>query len=257
MERELAIKRFKEIREEHRFTQAEFAEKLGINNTTADIERGRTKLSGEVVKELVRLFGVNPLWIYGDSDQKLLNLNKVNVMPKVISTDTEDNENMLLVNQKAAAGYPQNIEETSWHKRLPAFNMPLPQFRNATYRGFEIEGDSMEPNLKAGEWVLGKAIDDIKFINEGKIYVIVTMDSVLIKKLHKLPQAPHKIRLVSTNPEYVPFDIEITSIQELWQVNSKLTFSLDANAENAILKELKASMEELKRELRGFKQKTP
>src|SRR5699024_11028270 len=129
--------------------------------------------------------GINPLWLYGESNQKQLNLNRVNVMPKVISTTPDGDETTLMVNQRASAGYPENIGETGWHKQLPAFNLPLPEFRNATYRGFQVEGDSMEPNLHAGEWVLGKAIDDITQLNEGKIYVAVTHDSVLVKKLHR------------------------------------------------------------------------
>lgn len=254
MEQELIIKRFREVREEHHFTQTEFAEKLNINNTTADIERGRTKLSGEVIKELLRVFRINPLWIFGESNQKYLNLDQVNVMPKVISIDSQGNENMLLVNQRAAAGYPQNIQETGWQKKLPAFNLPLPEFRNATYRGFQVEGNSMEPNLLAGEWVLGKAIDNLRSVNEGKIHVIITFDSVLVKKLFRMPNNPSRIRLVSINPEYPPFEMEVSEIQELWQVNSKLTFSLDTQPENSILQELRQSMEELKKELQTFRE---
>ena len=56
MELGIEIKRFKEIRDENQFTQAEFAERLGVKNTTADIERGRTKLSGTVVMELLKQF---------------------------------------------------------------------------------------------------------------------------------------------------------------------------------------------------------
>ena len=66
------IKRFKEIRDDHNFTQSEFAELLGIKNSTADIERGRTKLSGKIVAELLGQFGVNPLWLFGESAQKYL-----------------------------------------------------------------------------------------------------------------------------------------------------------------------------------------
>lgn len=255
MQKDLSIRRFKEIREDHHFTQAEFAEKLGVSNTTADIERGRTKLSGEVVKELLRQFNINPLWIYGESNQKYLDLNQVNVMPKVISVDEEGNENMLLVDQRAAAGYPQNIQESSWHRKLPVFQIPLPEFRNATYRGFQVEGNSMEPNLRAGEWVLGKAVDSIGYISEGKIHVIVTYDSVLVKKLYRMANDASKVRLVSINPEYQPIEVEVASIQELWQINSKLTFSLDPNVENHLLQELKEAMEELKKELREFKGK--
>lgn len=252
MEKSLQIKRFKAIREENHFTQTEFAHTLGLKNSTADIERGRTKLSGEVVKELLKQFNINPLWIYGDSDQKILNLNQVNVMPKVITTTEDGHENMLMVNQRAAAGYPQNVHETGWHKQLPAFNLPLPQYRNATYRGFQVEGDSMTPNLRPDEWVLAKAVGNLSEITEGKIYVVITHDSVLVKKIHKLSN-PAKIRLISINTEYTPFDLPINSIQEIWEVTSKLTFSLDENSENHILRELKQSMIELKTELQTIK----
>lgn len=255
MERDLVIKRFKEVREDQQCTQIEFAEKLGVKNTTADIERGRTKLSGEVVKELLMQFGINPLWIYGESTQKYLDTTKVNTLPKVITLDESGAESMLLVNQRAAAGYPQNIEDSGWHKQLPAFHFPLPQFRNATYRGFQVEGDSMQPNLLSGEWVLAKAVDSLDYITEGKIYVIVTFDSVLVKKIYRIPGNPSKIRLISLNPDYEAFELEVSELQEIWQVNSKLTFYLDSNAENQLLKELKVSMEELRKELQEFKKK--
>lgn len=248
MELPLQIKRFKAIREENNFTQVEFAAKLGVKKTTADIERGRTRLSGKVVKELLRQFGINPLWLYGESPQKLLSLNAVNVLPKVVSVDQDGNENMLLVDQKAAAGYPQNINEKGWHKKLPAFNLPLPQYRNASYRGFQVEGDSMMPNLRPEEWVLGKAVDDIANITDGKIYIIVTLDSVLVKKIHKLPDAS-QIRLISINTDYNPFELKVAAIQELWEVTSKLTFSLEDNSESRLLQELQASMNELKAQI--------
>ena len=63
MENEFIVKRFIAIRKELGFTQAEFANRLGITSTTADIERGRTKLSGKVVAELLKQFKVNPLWL--------------------------------------------------------------------------------------------------------------------------------------------------------------------------------------------------
>ena len=49
MENEITLKRFTDIRRELGYTQTEFAQLLGVKNTTADIERGRTKLSGKVV----------------------------------------------------------------------------------------------------------------------------------------------------------------------------------------------------------------
>lgn len=247
------IKRFKEIREEHNLTQAEFAKLLGIKNSTADIERGRTKLSGKVLAELLRQFGVNPLWLFGESRQKHLELTKGDVSPKVVSVNSAENENIVLVNVKAAAGYPHNIQDVDWYQQLPAFDMPLPEYRNATYRGFQIEGDSMLPNLHPGEWVLGKAVPTIEEASNNKIHVVVLYDSVLVKKLQRLPD-PSRVVLISINEEYLPIEVGVNDIQELWQVNSKLTFNLDAPSESTLLRQLQESMNELKKDFKTFKQ---
>ncbi len=249
----LEVKRFKEIRDDHNFTQAEFADLLGIKNSTADIERGRTKLSGKIVAELLKRFGVNPLWLFGESSQKYLQVNKGDVSPKVITVNSGEEENIVLVNQKAAAGYPHNVQDLDWYQQLPAFDIPLPEYRNATYRGFQVEGDSMMPNLSPGEWVLGKAVPSINEISKNKIYVVVLYDSVLVKKIQK-QEDPYKLLLISINEEYAPVEVLVSDIQELWQVNSKLTFSVDATSDNGLLRQLQQSMEELKNDFRTLKQ---
>ncbi|MEP0262438.1 LexA family transcriptional regulator [Dokdonia sp.] len=242
------IRRFKEIREDHDFTQSEFAEQLGIKHSTADIERGRTKLSGRIVTELLRLFHVNPLWLFGYSNQKHLNTDTGDISPKVVIVDKEDQENMILVNQKAAAGYPNNIQDVEWYQKLPAFDLPLPQYRNATYRGFQVEGDSMLPNFRPDDWVLAKGVESFEYASDNKIYVIVMQDAVVVKKLQKLPDSS-KVVLVSLNEEYVPYEVSVSDIQEIWQVNSKLTFNLDSGSEHTLLRELQASMVELKSQI--------
>lgn len=177
-----------------------------------------------------------------------LDTSNTSVIPKVVTVDSSDNENMVLVNARAAAGYPQNIQDTSWYKQLPAFDLPLPEFRNATYRGFQIEGDSMLPNLKPGEWVLARAVDSIDHMSPNKIYVVVLHDAVLVKKIERLPGNSNFI-LISLNESYPPYEVEPRNIQELWEVSSKLTFGVDASTEKGLLRQLQESMEDLKRQL--------
>ena len=248
MENEITLKRFTEIRRDLGHTQAEFAKLLGISNTTADIERGRTKLSGRVVAELLKQFKINPLWLFGESEEKYLETSHTSVIPKVVTVDNSDMDNMVLVNAKAAAGYPQNIQDTSWYQQLPAFDLPIPEFRNATYRGFQVEGDSMLPNLRPGEWVLARAIEHIDHISANKMYVVVLQDSVMVKKIEKRPNS-NNITLISLNETYPPYDIKPFQIQEIWEVSSKLTFNVDATTETGLLRQLQQSMEELKRQV--------
>lgn len=249
MENDITLKRFTEIRRNLGHTQAEFAQILGISNTTADIERGRTKLSGKVVAELLKQYKINPLWLFGESQQQYIETSNTSVIPKVVTVDSGDKENMVLVNAKAAAGYPQNIQDTSWYRQLPAFDLPLPEFRNATYRGFQVEGDSMLPNLRPGEWVLARAIEHIDDVNPNKMYVVVLQDAVLVKKVIKKPNS-NNVTLVSLNEAYPPYEIKPFQIQEIWLVTSKITFAVDATTETGLLKQLQESMEELKRQFK-------
>jgi len=234
-------------------TQQSFAEKLGIKGSTTDIERGKSKLTGSVVAELLKQFKVNPLWLYGKSFQQHLDTSQ-NVAPKIVTVDSNNNDNMVLVNVKAAAGYAHNIVDLDWYKQLPSFDLPLPEFRNATYRGFQVEGDSMLPNLQPKEWVLGKAINSINDIDKNAMCVVVMSDSVLVKKVQKI-EDPSKLMLISINPEYPPIQIDTNSIQEVWQVTSKLTFNVNesTSTQNSALKQLQDSIEMLKKDINKLK----
>ena len=106
----------------------------------------------------------------------------------------------------------------------------------------------MLPNLKPGEWVLAKAVEHIDHINPNKMYVIVLEDAVLVKKIEKKPNS-NNITLISLNDNYPPYEIKPFQIQEIWQVNSKITFGEDATTEKGLLRELQQSMEELKQKL--------
>jgi transcriptional regulator with XRE-family HTH domain len=254
MEKQLSLEaqRFKTVRESLNFTQQAFAEKLGVKNSTADIERGKTKITGSVITELLKQFKINPLWLYGKSTEQYLETN-YSVLPKVVTVDSSDNENMVLVNVKAAAGYPHNVQDLDWYKQLPAFDLPLPEYRNATYRGFQVEGDSMLPSLKPKEWVLGKAIGHINDIDSNAICVIVLKDSVLVKKVQR-PNDPSQLMLISLNTTYAPVQIHVNEIQEIWQVTSKLTFDIDTNPTGNIgLQQLQDSIDMIKKDISNLR----
>ena len=171
--------KFKALRDSLGLTQTEMGESLNIK-TTADIERGKTRVTGEILKELFKQYKMNPLWLYGESKKKTVSTDQV--LPKVISTNEMGEENILLVNEKAAAGYGQNIGDTQFYADLPAFTFPLFEYRNATFRGFQIAGDSMLPLVQPGDWVLAKAVASLEDVKEEHIYVIVEAESIRLKK---------------------------------------------------------------------------
>lgn len=253
MAQEISIeaKRFKQIREELGKTQSEFAELLDAGSTTADIERGKKKITGKIVTELLRQFHVNPLWLYGNSYNKNLETTG-STAPKVISMDTSERENMIMVPIKASAGYASNVLDTDWYQDLPAFSIPLPQYKEGSFRAFQVRGDSMLPVLQPAEWVMGKAVESVRMANDNRIHVVVTADTVVVKKLHK-SELPNQINLISLNRDYPVIEQSIADIKELWEVNSKLSFDLDVHEGEEAMISLKQGLDSLRNEIAQLK----
>ena len=251
---ELAAKRFKQVRDQLNLTQKEFADALEIKNNIADLERGRTKISGFTLAQLQKKYNINPLWIYGFSVLKNINTFENSVAPKVVTLNSEQNENMVLVDAKAAAGYPTNIQDIHWYKELPAFDFPLPEYRNATFRGFQVQGDSMYPHIKPNEWVIAKAVDAINNLTNRRICVVVLKDSVLVKELHKT-EGSDTIKLISLNRLYPEIIVNTNEIQEIWEVNSKLSFDIHSIGETASIHDLQLAIQRLNNEVLTLKEK--
>lgn len=235
--------RLKQVRDQLGLTQAIFGQQLGLS-TTADMERGRTKVSGLVVMKLLRDYQVNPLWLYGESKQQRLNPNEQDVIPKTITVDNLGSENILLVNQKAAAGYADNIGDPEYYKELPAFGLPLPEYRNASYRGFQVEGYSMMPAIQPDEWIITKAIANTSEVRNGGIYVVVESESIRIKKLIN-NKDKQSLTLISLNPDYPTDEVAYDEVKELWEFHSKLTQELALQSQNSKLDAIHADVKKL------------
>lgn len=247
-------KRFKQVREDLGKTQSEFADLLDAGSTTADIERGKKKITGKIVTELLRLFNINPLWLYGTSYNKYLETSQ-STAPKIISMDTSDRENMIMVPIKASAGYASNVLDTDWYNELPAFNIPLPQYKEGSYRAFQVNGDSMLPVLQPNEWVMARAVENLRQANDNKIHVVVTPDTVVVKKLRKT-ESPEGILLISLNRDYPVIEQPVVEISELWEVNSKLSFDLDVYEGQEAMISLKQGLDSLRSEIASIKKGT-
>lgn len=223
----LITKRLNIIREKLGFTIETFSKLLDFPDYEK-VESGKIELSGLLVMKLLQTFSINPLWLYAESTSRFVETSK-NTVPKLIVVNEVEEEKILLVNQKASAGYTENIQEEEWYKDLPSMNIPLPDFRNATYRGFQVKGDSMLPTIYSGDWVIGKAVPSIAELYSGKIYIVVLQDSVLVKQVIVTNPKSKSILLRSTNPEYKDIILSVDEVQELWEVNSRLTFSLNVS----------------------------
>lgn len=71
----------------------------------------------------------------------------------------------------------------------------------------KIHGDSMSPEYPSGSLALIKKVNEKAFIEWGKVYVLDTVNGVVIKSVRK-SERENEIECVSLNPNYQPFRID-------------------------------------------------
>ena len=79
-------------------------------------------------------------------------------------------------------------------------------------------GDSMSPDYPSGCHILIKKIEERAFIDWGKVFVLDTVNGTIIKKLMPVADDPSKIRCISINPEYPPYEISLEYVRAIYRV---------------------------------------
>jgi len=124
-----------------------------------------------------------------------------NLQVLTIAADDSNRENITWVNQKASAGYLNGFADTEYMETLPQFHLTNLS-RQATYRAFELAGDSMLP-LISGTIVIGTYVDQLQEIKSGRTYVLVTQtEGVVYKRVFNYLAENGKLFLVSDNEVY-------------------------------------------------------
>lgn len=137
---------------------------------------------------------------------------------RVLTTtvDSANNENIELVPEKAKAGYTRGFADPEFVRELPVFNLPFlsPERK---YRTFQISGDSMLP-IPPGAWVTGEFVQDWSLLKDGDACIVLTLDEGIVFKIveNKIGNEG-KIRLISLNTAYKPYDLQVMEIREIWK----------------------------------------
>lgn len=167
-----------------------------------------------------------------------------------ITVNSEDKENIELVSQKAAAGYLNGYQDPEYIKELPKLSLPvLP--RHATYRAFEIKGDSMLP-IQSGAIVFGEYVEKLPEVKNGKLYILVTEhDGIVFKRIF---MNHDMLLLVSDNRDYEPYSVSVSDIKEIWAVKAFFSTRFpDMDTTSFSADQLAASVLSLQEEIKQLK----
>jgi len=139
---------------------------------------------------------------------------RLRILATTINSD--NNENIELVNEKAKAGYATGFADPEYISQLPRFQLPFLS-KQKKYRTFQLSGDSMLP-IPEGSWVTGEYVQDWNQVISGQAYVVFTIDEgIVFKVVENLLKEEGILRLYSLNPLYEPYDVPITEVKEIWK----------------------------------------
>jgi transcriptional regulator with XRE-family HTH domain len=208
------------LRTRQGLTQKQFAEKLGLKQSAIGAyEERRATPPLSLLLKISQVYGVSLDVLTQKDLSKLPEKEWKWRMPRrevlAITVDPAGKENVELVTQKASAGYLNGYQDPEFIAELPRVSIPvLP--RNATYRAFEIKGDSMLP-LQPGTIVFGEYVEDPGAIKSGKLYVVVTRDEgIVFKRVYNLLKEEGRLLMVSDNRSYPPYPVKAEDILEVW-----------------------------------------
>jgi transcriptional regulator with XRE-family HTH domain len=246
------------LRKKQGLTQEQFSQKIGIKRSLLGAyEEGRAEPGYENLVKMATTFQVS-------IDHLITNDFRSNPTPAetgkssvdkdgfkvlAITVDKNDNENIELVPQKAAAGYLNGFADPQYIEALPKFQLPI--LKSGTFRAFEIVGDSMLP-LQSGSIVIGKYTEYLSDIKNGKTYVLVTkQEGVVYKRVFNYLSDHGKIHLVSDNKSYSAYNVNPDDVLEIWEAKAYISiqFPDPKDAEELSLEKLTGIVLDLQQEV--------
>lgn len=249
----------KHLRKLKGWTQGDFAEKIEIKRSLVGAyEEGRADPRLNNLSNMAKLFDLSidqlinqDLTKYGLEQISQLNTAGGIGQSKIlaITVDSTDEELIDLIPQKASAGYLNGYADPTYMEELPKFQLPnLP--RNATYRAFEISGDSMLP-LKPGTVVIGQYVEGISEVNNGRCYVLLTKEEgVVYKRIFNYAEENGYLFLVSDNKAYSPYKVNAADVLEIWEAKAFLSMDIPEHASDQMsFDDLKNIVLELQQEV--------
>jgi phage repressor protein C with HTH and peptisase S24 domain len=148
--------------------------------------------------------------------------DQTNDSENINQEDENIENNILYVPVAAQAGYTDQFNDIIYKEDLIAFSLPDRKFKQGTYRCFDVAGDSMEPSLQSGDKVVCSLVErnlEYNGVRSNLVYVIVTMDDILVKRVQNNMRINSTFELLSDNTYYPPISLHVSEIKEIWHVD--------------------------------------
>lgn len=227
----------KYLRNRHGLSQQALADRLELGRSTlAEYERGKTQPAIDSLVRLSEIFQVSLDDLIRKNLQKedyeILRNRDLRVL--AITVDRENRSNIELVDTRAEAGYLDSYQDPEYIRELP--KIFFPRIPEGTFRGFEIQGESMLPT-EPGSIVICSYVEQIAHLRDGRTYVIVTHREGLVYKRVRINRQRQTLTLLSDNELYAPYEVAWEDIREIWEYYAHLSFSDSRAAARNLMEE--------------------
>jgi transcriptional regulator with XRE-family HTH domain len=155
------------------------------------------------------------------------------IRPITVTVDRAGKELITYVPVRARAGYLGGYGDPQYIQKLPAFNLPVLK-DGTSYRMFEAQGESMLQlgggGIHDGDVVIGQYVEDFYAMRDRRVYVLITTDGIIIKRvINRLKDKTNPILVCQSdnkNGSYKDIIIRPTQILEIWELSALISKQL-------------------------------
>lgn len=218
------------LRKRSKKSQEEIAADLNLTRSSySGYENGAAEPSIETMLNLCDYFNVpinqmlkKDFATFSETEWDAINSNLFvdskgqNLRVLATMVDTNNEELIELIPEKARAGYASGYADPEYLKVLPTFSLPFLS-KEKKYRSFPISGDSMPP-VSEGSYVVGEFVQNWATVKNGQACIVVTKeDGIVFKLVYNHLDNEKSFQLCSTNPLYLPYFVPANEILEIWK----------------------------------------
>ena len=219
---------------------SQFASIIGSTpQSVTEVKKGRRNFTVEQISAFIAEFQLDARDIFGYSDNSTA-IKGIHT----IAVDYAGSEKVVLVDRKAAAGYLDGFEDPEFMATLPVMATP-PQLNHKSLYGFEVVGDSMEPNLYNAEWALCSVVEKLDWIHLNFVYVLVCEEGIVIKRITEINKDAGYLTLTSDNIFYPPYQVPLKEVKKIFCLEASFRTKFPPRQKNmeARLKSLEEKMQ--------------
>ncbi len=192
-----------------------------------DILKGKRKVTLDMMRKTIEKFDINPDFLF-NGRLPMIGASQDGEFNPILSVvvDSRNEEKIVHIPIAAQAGYMDQVHDPVYFNDLMSYTFPGYDTTRGSFRSFDVSGESMEPSLHHGDLIICQFVEPDDYrrrIRDNFVYVIITRDSILVKRVISRMDEDNVLELHSDNSFYNVQEVSVNDICEVWEVKTKVS----------------------------------